>query len=60
MRQLVDHFEERGEALDLDRSDWIDGLHQVLPAGFNLPDGAAGAFTEGTFSSNRPRFIEYD
>jgi ssDNA-binding Zn-finger/Zn-ribbon topoisomerase 1/peptidoglycan hydrolase CwlO-like protein len=55
VRQLVDHFEEHGEALDLDQllplaeRDWIDGLHRVLPAMFDLPEGAAGAFTEGTF-----------
>lgn len=55
VRRLVDHFEEHGEALDLDallplaERDWIDGLHRVLPATFDLPDGAAGAFTEGTF-----------
>lgn len=55
VRRLVDHFEEHGEALDLDallplaERDWIDGLHRVLPAGFDLPEGAAGAFTEGTF-----------
>jgi len=55
VRRLVDHFEAHGEALDLDallplaERDWIDGLHRVLPVTFNLPDGAAGAFTEGTF-----------
>ncbi|MDR7420817.1 MAG: AAA domain-containing protein, partial [Armatimonadota bacterium] len=55
VRRLVDHFEEHGEALDLDallplaERDWIDGLHRVLPATFDLPEGAAGAFTEGTF-----------
>lgn len=55
VRRLVDHFEARGESLDLGtllplaERDWIDGLHQVLPAGFDLPEGAAGAFTEGTF-----------
>ena len=55
VRQLVDYFKEHGEALDIDgllplaERDWIDGLHQMPPAGFNLPDGAAGAFTEGTF-----------
>lgn len=55
VRQLVDHFEENGEALDLDallplaERDWIDGLHRVLPATFDFPEGAAGAFTEGTF-----------
>jgi ssDNA-binding Zn-finger/Zn-ribbon topoisomerase 1 len=51
----VDHFEEYGEALHLDEllplaeRDWIDGLHRVLPVTFELPEGAAGAFTEGTF-----------
>jgi len=55
VRRLVDHIEEHGEALDLDallplaERDWIDGLHRVLPATFDLPEGAAGAFTEGTF-----------
>ncbi len=55
VRRLVDHFEEHGEALELDDllpladRDWIDGLHRVLPATFDLPEGAAGAFTEGTF-----------
>lgn len=55
VRRLIDHFEEHGEALDLDtllplaERDWIDGLHHVLPATFDLPEGAAGAFTEGTF-----------
>lgn len=55
VRRLVDHFEEDGEALDLEtllplaERDWIDGLHRVLPAGFDLPENAAGAFTEGTF-----------
>lgn len=54
-RRLVDHVEEHGEPLDLDallplaERDWVDGLHKVLPATFDLPDGAAGAFTEGTF-----------
>ncbi|MBI4507914.1 MAG: AAA family ATPase [Chloroflexi bacterium] len=55
VRRLVDHFEAHGEALDLNallplaERDWIDGLHRVLPATFDLPEGAAGAFTEGTF-----------
>jgi ssDNA-binding Zn-finger/Zn-ribbon topoisomerase 1 len=55
VRRLVDHFEAHGEALDLDallplaEREWIDGLHRVLPAGFDLPESAAGAFTEGTF-----------
>lgn len=55
VRRLLDHFEEQGEALDLGallplaERDWIDGLHRALPAGFDFPDGAAGAFTEGTF-----------
>lgn len=54
-RRLVDHFESEGESIDLDtllplaERDWIDGLHRVLPPGFDLPEGAAGAFTEGTF-----------
>lgn len=55
VRRLVDHFEEHGEALDLKNllplaeRDWVDGLHRVLPASFDFPEGAAGAFTEGTF-----------
>jgi len=55
VRRLLDHFEDEGESLDLGillplaERDWIDGLHQVLPVGFDLPEGAAGAFTEGTF-----------
>lgn len=55
VRRLVEHFEEHGEALDLEallplaERDWIDGLHRVLPPTFDLPEGAAGVFTEGTF-----------
>jgi len=55
VRRLVDHFEDHGDAvgpgplLQLAERDWIDGLHQMLPADFDLPEGAAGAFTEGTF-----------
>lgn len=55
VRRLVDHFEEHGKALDLDallplaEREWIDGLHRVLPPTFDVPVGAAGAFTEGTF-----------
>ncbi len=55
VRRLVDHFVEHGEALDLDtllplaERDWVDGLHRVIPGTFDLPEGAAGAFTEGTF-----------
>jgi ssDNA-binding Zn-finger/Zn-ribbon topoisomerase 1 len=55
VRRLVDLFEEHGEALGLGtllplaERDWVDGLHRVFPATFDLPDGAAGAFTEGTF-----------
>ena len=55
MRQLVDHFEEHGHALDIDEllplaePEWGDGLHNHLPATFTLPDGVAGAFNEETF-----------
>jgi ssDNA-binding Zn-finger/Zn-ribbon topoisomerase 1 len=55
VRQMVDHFEEYGQAIELDtllpltEREWIDGLHRVLPSTFDLPEGAAGAFTEGTF-----------
>lgn len=53
--RLLDHAEEHGDALDLEallplaERDWIDGLHKVLPPTFDFPEGAAGAFTEGTF-----------
>jgi ssDNA-binding Zn-finger/Zn-ribbon topoisomerase 1 len=55
VRRLVDHFVENGQALDLDKllplaeRDWVDGLHRVMPGTFDLPEHAAGAFTEGTF-----------
>jgi ssDNA-binding Zn-finger/Zn-ribbon topoisomerase 1 len=55
VRRLIDNFEEHGEALDLNallplaERDWVDGLHRVMPASFEFPEGAAGAFTEGTF-----------
>lgn len=55
VRRLVDHFLEQGTAIDLDKllplceRDWIDGLHRVIPEGFDFPESAAGAFTEGTF-----------
>jgi ssDNA-binding Zn-finger/Zn-ribbon topoisomerase 1 len=55
VRRLIDNFEAHGEALDLDtllplaERDWVDGLHRVMPASFDFPEGAAGAFTEGTF-----------
>jgi len=55
VRQLIDHFEDHGDALDLKillplaERDWIDGLHRVIPASFDFPEGAAGAFTEGSF-----------
>ena len=53
--RLIDNFEEHGVALDLNlllplaERDWVDGLHRVMPASFNFPESAAGAFTEGTF-----------
>jgi hypothetical protein len=53
--RLIDHFEAHGEALDLNtllplaERDWVDGLHRVMPASFDFSEGAAGAFTEGTF-----------
>jgi ssDNA-binding Zn-finger/Zn-ribbon topoisomerase 1 len=53
--RLVIHFMKLGKPLDLDEllplaeRDWIDGLHRTLPADFPLPQGAPGAFTEGTF-----------
>jgi hypothetical protein len=55
VRCLLDHFQEHGAALDVEAllpladRDWIDGLHQTLTAAFELPNGAAGAFTEETF-----------
>ena len=55
VRCLLDHFQEHGEALDVEallplaERDWVDGLHRVMPASFAFPEGAAGAFTEGTF-----------
>ncbi len=55
VRRLIDNFEARGEALDLNtllplaERDWVDGLHRVMPPSFDFPEGAAGAFTEGTF-----------
>lgn len=55
VRSLVEHFAEHGEALDAESllpladHDWVDALNHVTPPGFELPDGAAGAFTEGTF-----------
>src|SRR5690606_25167523 len=61
VRQLIDHFEKHGEALELKNllplaeRDWIDGLHRVLPVSFKLPEDAAGAFTEGTFY---PAFLQ--
>lgn len=53
--RLLDYFEAHGEQLHLDallsraERDWIDGLHRLMPASFDLPEGAAGVFTEGTF-----------
>ncbi|GAB4222352.1 MAG: AAA domain-containing protein [Acidobacteriota bacterium] len=64
VRQLLRHFEARGEALDLAKllplgeRDWIDGLRRVFPASFDLPEGAAGAFTERTFYPAFSRDIE--
>jgi exonuclease VII small subunit len=55
VRSLIEHFAEHGEPLDVEAllgladRDWVDALHHVTPPGFELPDGAAGAFTEGTF-----------
>ncbi|ROR32575.1 AAA domain-containing protein [Inmirania thermothiophila] len=61
---LIEHFETHGEALNLGmllplaERDWIDGLHQVLPAGFDLHEGTAGVFTEGTFYPAFARDLE--
>jgi hypothetical protein len=55
LQRLLDHFEQEGEALDphgllpIADLDWIDGLNQIIPHTFDMPEGAAGAFTEGTF-----------
>ena len=57
IRQLIGHFEKDGNELDLKavlplaEADWIDGLYRVLPPTFEMPRGAAGIFTEGTFYS---------
>ena len=61
VRRLIDNFEAHGEALDLNtllplaERDWVDGLHRVMPASFDFPEGAAGAFTEGSFY---PAFLQ--
>ena len=53
--RLIDHFEKHGEALDPDEllplagQGRLDGLSGELPATFDLPDGAPGAFTEKSF-----------
>jgi ssDNA-binding Zn-finger/Zn-ribbon topoisomerase 1/KaiC/GvpD/RAD55 family RecA-like ATPase len=55
VRHIIEHFAEQGEALDVESllpladRDWVDALHRVISPGFELPDGVAGAFTEGTF-----------
>ncbi len=55
VRRMIDHFLQHGAALELDKllplaeCDWVDGLHRVMPTTFELPQDAAGAFTEGTF-----------
>lgn len=55
VRHLLARFEEDGEAIDLEHvlplgeRDWVNGLDCAMPGTFDLPDGAAGAFTEGTF-----------
>ncbi|MCS6803408.1 MAG: AAA domain-containing protein [Dehalococcoidia bacterium] len=59
--RLLDYLERHGEPLDLDMllpladRDWVDGLRRALPATFDLPEGAAGAFTERTFY---PAFLQ--
>jgi ssDNA-binding Zn-finger/Zn-ribbon topoisomerase 1/tetratricopeptide (TPR) repeat protein len=53
--RLIAHFQEHGEAIEVGSrllvaaSDWIDGLHHVLPTGFELPDSAGGVFSTVTF-----------
>jgi hypothetical protein len=53
--RLIHHFEAHGRPFDLAsllprcERDWIDALHRVLPAGFKVPEGAAGIFNEVTF-----------
>ena len=60
VRDLLEQFEDHGTPLDLDdllplaEQDWVDGLHRLVPDGFEWSDGGAGAFTEGTFY---PAFI---
>jgi hypothetical protein len=55
VRHLVDYFAAHGKALDVESllplvdRDWVDALNHVTPLGFDLPEGAPGAFTEGTF-----------
>jgi hypothetical protein len=55
IRALIEHFQKHGQALEVESllpladRDWVDGLRRVMPGGFELPEGSAGAFTEGTF-----------
>jgi hypothetical protein len=55
VRQLIDYFAKNGKALDVESllplvdREWVDALHHVTPPGFELPEGAAGAFTEASF-----------
>lgn len=55
VRHLIDHFIENGEALDVKPllpfadNDLSDVLHYITPPSFELPRGAVGVFTEGTF-----------
>jgi len=55
VRRLIAHFEEHGEAADLQgvlqlvECDWIDGLRHVLPPGFDVPEDALVLYNEGSF-----------
>ncbi|HEY9471868.1 MAG TPA: AAA domain-containing protein [Propionibacteriaceae bacterium] len=55
VRRFIDHFEKRGEALDLNKllplseRDWIDGLDRAVATSADLPAQASGVFTEFTF-----------
>ena len=54
-RRLLEHFQQHAKMLHIDEllplgeRDWIDALHPPFGSTFDLPEGAAGIFTEGTF-----------
>jgi len=55
VRRFVEHFETHGEAVDVEallpfaENGGANGLRGAREVAFDLPEGAAGAFTEGTF-----------